>query len=98
MWAQIIKTRMKPGAEDEIAKIRDEFVERIRRRPGLIRSVWMRNQKDPSEYYTVIMFESEQQAREGERDIEHDEIFQRIRTITDGTPEYVDLTVIEEIS
>lgn len=56
----------------------------------------MQNQHDPQEYYTVIVFETEEQAREGERTLEQDEFFQRVRAMTEGTPEYVDLNVIEQ--
>ena len=98
MWAQIIKSRMKPGVEDDMASIGDEMRARIGQRPGLIRSLWMQNQNDPQEYYTLIVFETEEQAREGERTLEQDELFQRVRAMTEGTPEYVDLNVIEEVS
>jgi antibiotic biosynthesis monooxygenase (ABM) superfamily enzyme len=97
MWAQIIKTRMKPGVERDMAEIRDEMMDRVGQRPGLIRSLWMQNQNDPQEYYTVIVFETEEQARAGERELEQDPLFQRIRSLGEGTPEYIDLNVIESL-
>lgn len=97
MWAQIVKSRVKPGVEGDMAEIRDEMRRRVGERPGLVRSFWMQNQKDPQEYYTVIVFESEEQARAGERELDQDPLFQRIRSLGEGTPEYVDLNVIESL-
>jgi heme-degrading monooxygenase HmoA len=97
MWAQIVKARVKPGSEQDMQRLRDEMRARAgQRTPGFIRGLWMQNQKDPQEYYTVIVFESEERARESERSLEQDELFQRMRSLQDGTPEYVDLNVIEE--
>jgi heme-degrading monooxygenase HmoA len=95
MWAQIVKTRMKPGVEQDIAAIREEMKARVSQREGLVRALWMQNQNDPQEYYTVIVFETEEQARAGERELEQDPLFQRTRSLGEGTPEYVDLDVIE---
>jgi len=97
MWAQIVKSRMKPGVESDLSEIREQMRTRIGQRPGLVRSFWMQNQNDPQEYYTLIVFESEEQARQGEREIESDPLFQRIRGITEGMPDFVDLNVIDQI-
>lgn len=97
MWAQIIKTRMKPGAEEQLKDIRDQVQSRVSGRPGLVHAYWMRSQKDQQEYYTVIVFESEEKAREGERELEQDPVFERLRSLEAGTPEYVDLDVIESM-
>lgn len=95
MWAQIVKVRLKAGVERERDEIREEMKSRISRRPGLVRSVWMQNQADPQEYYTLIIFESEEQARAGESELEADPIFQRMRSLGEGMPEYVNLDVLE---
>lgn len=95
MWAQIIKSRMKAESESEMESIRDEMGRRMGERPGLVHSFWMQNQRDQQEYYTLIVFESEEVARQGERALEGDPVFQRILAITEGTPEYVDLNVLE---
>jgi antibiotic biosynthesis monooxygenase (ABM) superfamily enzyme len=97
MWAQIIKTRMKPGVEQDMAEVRDQMRERVGQRPGLIRSMFMQNQNDPREYYTIIVFESEEQARAGERELDQDPLLQRVRSLGEGTPEYVDLNVIDSL-
>jgi heme-degrading monooxygenase HmoA len=86
---------MRQGVEQEMAEIGDAMRSRIGERPGLVRSLWMQNQEDPQEYYTVIVFESEEQARAGERELEQDPLFQRVRSLGEGTPEFVNLNVIE---
>lgn len=95
MWAQIVKTRMKSGVEGDMAEVRDQMRSRISSRPGLIHSYWMKNQNDPQEYYTLIVFESEEQARAGEAQLEGDPIFQRVRSLAEGQPEFVDLDVLD---
>ncbi len=95
MWAQIIKGRMKPGAEQVLAEVRDDIKAQIGQRPGLIHSFWMQNQQDPQEYYTVIIFESEAAARASEPDVNQNPAFQKLRAYAEGAPEYVDLNVIE---
>ena len=97
MWAQIVRTRMKSGVEGDMAEIREQLRARISQRPGLVQTYWMQNQHDPQEYYTVIVFESEEQARAGEGELDDDPLFQRMRALGEGTPEFVDLTVVESI-
>ena len=99
MWAQLVKVRMKGGTEEEFEKVRNEMRTRqAQARPGFVRLLSMRNQRDPQEYYTLIVFESEEKAREGERGLEQDELFQRLRSLQEGTPEYVDLEVVDDVS
>lgn len=97
MWAQIVKSRMKPGVEGDMAEIRDQMRSRVGSRPGLVKTFWMKNQNDPQEYYTLIVFESEEQARAGEAELEGDPIFQRMRSLGEGMPEFVDLDVLEAL-
>ena len=66
MWAQLIQMRLKPGKDTaEMAKqIRDA------EQPGsgLVRTLMMRDQRDPSRVYTLVVFESEEKARAREQD------------------------------
>jgi hypothetical protein len=62
----------------------------------------MRDQNDPSRVLILVMYESEERARERERD----PVFQAemqannaaMEEIFDGAPEFVDLTVVAEWS
>ena len=61
MWAQLIQFRLKPGADTA------ELIAQIRaaEQPGsgLVRSLFMRDQADPSRLLTLVVFESEEKAR-----------------------------------
>lgn len=62
----------------------------------------MRDQKDPSQVYMLVVFESEERARARENDQRRQEGLQAVRAtmaeIFDGAPEFVDLTVVEDTS
>ncbi|MGZ4677832.1 MAG: antibiotic biosynthesis monooxygenase family protein [Acidimicrobiia bacterium] len=102
MWAQLITTRLKPGTEDRL----DELVEQLRsaEQPGsgLIRSLAMRDQADPGRLLMFVLFESEKAARARESDPRRQDGLQAARAtmaeIFDGPPEFVDLTVVAEMS
>ena len=99
MWAQLIKTRMKPGRELDLA-----VFEQLRavEQPdsGLLRTMAMRDQKDPSDLYLLVVFESEEKARAREQDPRRREGLQAVNAtmadLFDGSPEFVDLTVVGE--
>jgi hypothetical protein len=61
MWAQLIQMRLKPGEDTA------EMIELIRtaEQPGsgLVRSLFMRDQADPSRIVTLVVFETEEKAR-----------------------------------
>ena len=60
----------------------------------------MRDQNDPDVIYTMVVFESEEKARAREQDPRRREGLQAVNAamagLFDGTPEFVDLTVLEE--
>jgi len=60
MWAQLIQVRLKRGKDPA------EMTKQIRaaEQPGsgLIRTLMMRDQTDPTRLYTLVVFESEEQA------------------------------------
>jgi hypothetical protein len=62
----------------------------------------MRDEKDPSHVYMLVVFESEEKARARENDQRRQEGLQAVRAtmaeIFDGAPEFVDLSVVEETS
>lgn len=93
MWAQIIKVRLKPGAEETMRGMMDEFEGS---NSPINHSVTLQNQRDPSEYYTVVVFESEEAARANENAPEQQERISRIQALYDGQPEFVDCNVVYE--
>jgi quinol monooxygenase YgiN len=98
MWAQLIKMQLKPDIDTA------ELIKEIRaaEQPGsgLVRTLMMRDQADPSRLYTLVVFESEEKARAREQDPRRQEALQKARAImadiVEGPPEFTDLTDVEE--
>ena len=98
MWAQLIKARLKPGKDMAEATAQLRAAEQPG--SGLVRSTAMRDQKDPDQVYFLVVFESEEKARERERDPRREEGLRAVRaTMADiftGPLEFTDLNVDEE--
>lgn len=97
MWAQIVKVRMKPEAEEHRAELIESVRDRMSRRLGIVNGFVMANQHDEREIYILAVYESEEKAREGEAALATDEAFQRERAMMGGAPEFVDLTVYQAV-
>ena len=67
---------------------------------GLVRTLVMHGQKDPSQVSTLVVFDSEEQARAGEQDPRRQEALQAARAlmagIFDGPPQFTGLTVTSQ--
>jgi antibiotic biosynthesis monooxygenase (ABM) superfamily enzyme len=100
MWAQIIKTRVKPGREGQVKQLLEQLRSIEQPDSGLVRSTAMLDQNDPTMLYLMVVFENEDQARARERDPRRTEGLQRVRAImeevVDGEREFIDLNVLEE--
>ncbi len=101
MWAQLITTRLKPGKEDALGGLVEQLRATEQPGSGLLRSMAMRDQSDPSRVYMFVVFESEEKARARENDPRRQEGLQAAREtmaeIFEGTPEFVDLIVEAEM-
>jgi quinol monooxygenase YgiN len=102
MWAQLITTRLKPGSEDALPGLVEQLRATEQPGSGLVRSLAMQDQKDPSRVFMLVVFESEERARARENDPRREEALKAARAtmaeIFDGAPEFVDLTVVDEVS
>jgi quinol monooxygenase YgiN len=102
MWAQIIKTRVKPDTEQELMLLTDQLKAAEQPGSGLLRSTLMRDQKDPDLVYMMVVFDSEEHARAREHDPRREPGLQAAREtmakIFEGAPEFVDLTVVSELT
>jgi quinol monooxygenase YgiN len=102
MWAQLITTRIKSGREGDLAKLAEQLRATEQGDSGLVRSMMMHDQNDPSRIYMFVVFESEEKARARENDERRQEGLAEARAlmgeIFDGAPEFVDLTVLEEMT
>ena len=102
MWAQLITMRLKPGGEDGLPTLIEHLRAAEQPGSGLVRSTALRDQKDPSRVSFMVVFESEEQARARENDPRRQEGLEAARAtmaeIFDGAPEFVDFTVVDEVS
>ena len=98
MWAQLIRMRLKP--DKEMAEMTRQIRAAEQPGSGLVRTLMMRDQRDPSQVYTLVVFESEEKARAREQDPRRSERLEAARSIMadifDGPPEFTDLVVVEE--
>ena len=64
MWAQLTKMRLKTEKEQDISGLFKQHLEEIQayEQPdsGLLRTMAMQDQNDPSQFYVLIVFESEE--------------------------------------
>ena len=98
MWAQLIRVQIKPGKDlNAIAK---ELQALERPGSGLVRTTVMFDQKDQSQAYLLVVFESEEKARAREQDPSRAEALQRVREMMEDAyaspPQFTDLVVDQE--
>jgi hypothetical protein len=100
VWAQIMRWRLKPGKDT--AGLREQLQAVEQPGSGLLRTMIMQDQKDPGQFYTLVVFESGEKARARERDPRRQEGLQALRAvladILASPPEFSDLAVVEEWS
>ncbi|HEX6509554.1 MAG TPA: antibiotic biosynthesis monooxygenase [Chloroflexota bacterium] len=100
MWAQLIRVRLKPGEDEGLQRVYQQLQATEQEGSGLVRSTLMRDQNDPNAIYMLVVFESEEKARERERDPRREEALQEVRApmaeIYDGPPAFTDLIVAAE--
>jgi quinol monooxygenase YgiN len=100
MWAQLITAQLQPGKDPDLAAL--IALQEAAELPGsgLVRSVVMRDQNDPSRLLFLVVFENEEMARAREKSPERLEAVKPIRALMSqmfaGPSEFVDLTVVSE--
>jgi hypothetical protein len=98
MWAQLIQMQLKPG--EDTAELIGLIRSAEQPGSGLVRSIFMRDQADPSRVVTLAVFESEEKAREREQDPRRAERLSEARTVMEsifeGPPAFTDLVVVDE--
>ena len=102
MWAQLIKMTIKPESADLLAGLMDQLQAIEQPDSGLLRTTSMQDQSDPSQVYTLVVFESEEKARARESDPRRQEGLKSLQgTMADmfaGPPEFVDLVVVHDVT
>ena len=98
MWAQLMRFRVKPGKDT--AGLREQLQAVEQPGSGLLRTMVMQDQKDPEQFYTLAVFESEEKARARERDPRRQDGLRVLRALLAdklaGPPEFTDMAVVEE--
>jgi quinol monooxygenase YgiN len=97
MWAQLIKMRLRSGAEQDLRGLMAALSAAEQPDSGLLRTMTMHDQADPLNVYTFVVFESEEKARLREQDPRRTEALTDVRTrmaeMFDGPAEFTNLTV-----
>jgi heme-degrading monooxygenase HmoA len=101
MWAQLMKMRLKPEKEQDLAGVFKQLQALEQPGSGLLRTMTMRDQSDPSQVYVLVVFESEEKARAREQDPLRQEGLKpaqaALAEILDGPREFVELTVVQDV-
>lgn len=100
MWAQLIETGLKEGGEAGLDRLFEQLRDAEQADSGLVRTLVMRDQKDPSSLAMLVVFGSEEQARARENDPRRSEGLAAVRAtmaeIFEGPTSFTDFTVVAE--
>jgi heme-degrading monooxygenase HmoA len=101
MWAQLSTVRVNEGAAEAVGTAMEQLRAFEQPDSGLLRTIVMRDQKDPARVFVLVVFESEEKARVRENDPRRQEGVQALRTslaeVLQAAPEYTDLDVIADL-
>jgi quinol monooxygenase YgiN len=102
MWAQMITTRVKEGSEAQLEKLFQQLRDAEQPDSGLVRTLVLRDQDDPSSLSMLVVFDSEASARARESDPRRADGLAAARAtmaeVFDGAPSFKDMIVIEEFT
>ena len=86
MWAQLIKMRAKPGREQDLMALHERIQEMEEPESGLLRTTIGWDQKDPRASYVLVVFESEEKAREREQSPRRQEAMSTVSSQSHSQP------------
>ena len=100
MWAQLQKVSSRPEKEAELLDVFEQLHAIEQADSGLVKTMVMRSQADPTVVFVLVVFDSEEKARAREQDPRRQPGLQRIRAamgdVLDGPPEFFDLNVLRD--
>lgn len=98
MWAQVQRVSTNPEREADVLEVFEQLDAIEQEDSGLLQTLVLRSQTDPTEVFVVVVFESEEKARARETDPRRQEPLQRIRgalgEVLNGPPEFFDCDVV----
>lgn len=101
MWAQMQKVRTKSEKQGQLLEVFEQLRAIEQPDSGLLRTTVLRSRSDPTVVFALVVFESEEKAREREQDPRRQEGLERIRAamgdVLDGPPEFFDLDVVLDV-
>jgi quinol monooxygenase YgiN len=102
MWAQLIKMTIKPESAQDLAGLMEQLQAIEQPDSGLLRTTSMQDQSDPTQVYTLVVFDSEAKARARESDPRRQDGLKALQvtmaSMFEGPPEFVDLDVVYDVS
>src|SRR5690349_13611111 len=96
MWAQLVKTKVKPGREAEVEDLQRQLEDRDN--PAWRRSMVFSRQENPREHYVLVLFESEEAARHHEQYPEQHALVMQLRDCYEEEPEFIHLNLVSDVS
>jgi len=94
------KVSSKPEKEAELLDVFEQLHAIEQADSGLLKTMVMRSQADPTLLFVLVVFDSEEKARTREQDPRRQQGLQRIRAamgdVLDGPPEFFDLNVLRD--
>jgi len=94
------KVSSKPEKEAELLDVFEQLHAIEQADSGLLKTMVMRSQADPTLLFVLVVFDSEEKARTREQDPRRQQGLERIRAamgdVLDGPPEFFDLNVLRE--
>lgn len=98
MWAQLQKAKSPPEKQDQLLDVFAQLRDIEQEDSGLRSTMVMRSQRDPSQMFVLVLFDSEEKARAREQDPRRQDALMQIRSamgdVLDGPPEFFDLDVV----
>ena len=100
MWAQLLQLPIKPGHEHHLPIVLAQLRSIEQPDSGLVRTTVMVDDEDPTLAYVLVVFDSEEAAREREADPRRQEGLKAVRALMGemlaAPPAFTGLTVVEE--
>ncbi len=98
MWAQMQRVSTNPEKEAQLLDIFEQLRAIEQDDSGLLQTLVIRSQAEPTEVFVLVVFESEDKARARDKDPRRQEPLQRIRAamgdVLNGPPEFFDCNVV----